>query len=191
MSARLLALLAVTLMASPAVGDWRGAGGLSGSVIFTDNLFLSSEDTEAGGVIRMRPFISSSRSGNRVRTRFDYGPSVLFYPGHSELNDVQHTLQASLNMEVIERYFFLDMRATANQALIDPRVNSRFDAIGGNDAFAQQASVAITPGLSCRYWMGASLPSASPPASAPLGPPPPETLTTGYEPEHRTAVCRS
>jgi uncharacterized protein (PEP-CTERM system associated) len=145
MSARLLALLAVTLMASPAVGDWRGAGGLSGSVIFTDNLFLSSEDTEAGGVIRMRPFISSSRSGNRVRTRFDYGPSVLFYPGHSELNDVQHTLQASLNMEVIERYFFLDMRATANQALIDPRVNSRFDAIGGNDAFAQQASVAITP----------------------------------------------
>jgi uncharacterized protein (PEP-CTERM system associated) len=141
----LLGTLLLTLFAPHAVASWRGVAGVSGSLIFTDNLFLSADAEESGGIVQFRPYVSASRRGNRVDARVAYGPSVLYYPGNSELNDVQHTLDARLNTEVIERYFFIDVRALANQALVDPQVNSRFDPIGGQDAFAQQFSFTVTP----------------------------------------------
>jgi uncharacterized protein (PEP-CTERM system associated) len=116
--------------------------------------FCRAKIHEAGGVIQLRPYVSTSRRGNRINSRFDYGPALLWSPDDSDLNDVQHTLQASLDAEVIERYFFLDMRATANQVLIDPRVNSTFRRSGRNDAFAQQASVTVTPRIVCRWLDG-------------------------------------
>lgn len=125
--------------------DWRGNFGVRSSFIFSDNLFLSSTDPESGGVVQLRPFVSSTRDGNRVRVRFNYGPSALWYPSQTELNDVRHVLDASVRTELIERYFFLDVVAKANQALINPRVNAGFDSIANSDAFAQTASINVTP----------------------------------------------
>jgi uncharacterized protein (PEP-CTERM system associated) len=69
----------------------------------------------------------------------------LFYPDNQNLNDVRHTLNASLNAELIERYFFINVRANANQAIINPRVNSGFDSFSNPDNFAQRASISVTP----------------------------------------------
>ena len=137
--------LLLAVLAADASASWRGAAGVRSSLILTDNLFLTTDDTESGGVIQVRPYFSASRAGNRVNASINYGPSVLFYPQNSELNDVRHTLSARMSSELIERYFFLDVRANANQALLNPRVNSDFDAIGNPDAFTQQASISITP----------------------------------------------
>jgi len=125
--------------------SWRGNAGVRGSLIFSDNLFLSRTDPESGGVVEIRPFVSSRRTGNRVRARFNYGPTALWYPGNTELNDVRHVLSAALNTEVIERYFFINVSAKANQALINPRVNAGFDSIANSDAFTQTASISVTP----------------------------------------------
>lgn len=133
------------VLAADASASWRGVAGVRSSLILTDNLFLTADDTESGGVIQVRPYFSASRAGNRVNASINYGPSVLFYPNDSELNDVRHTLSARMSSELIERYFFLDVRANANQALLNPRVNSGFDAIGNPDAFTQQASVSVIP----------------------------------------------
>jgi uncharacterized protein (PEP-CTERM system associated) len=126
-------------------GDWRGNFGVRSSLVFSDNLFLSNTDPESGGVVEIRPFVSSTRDGNRVRVRFNYGPAALWYPGNTELNDIRHVLSASVNTEIIERYFFLDVVAKANPALINPRLNTGFDSVSNSDAFAQTASINVTP----------------------------------------------
>jgi uncharacterized protein (PEP-CTERM system associated) len=148
MKAALLLLLFIPNLASSSdfwTSSWRGNVGVRGSLIFSDNLFLSSTNPESGGVVEVRPFVSSTRNGNRVRVRFNWGPAALWYPGNTELNDVRHVLDASVNTEVIERYFFIDVAAKANQALINPRVNTGFDSIANSNAFTQTASISVTP----------------------------------------------
>ncbi len=115
--------------------SWRGTTGVVGRFIFSDNLFLSETDEETGGIIQVLPFVSSARNGRRVRATFNYGPSILWYPGNSDLNNVAHVLRATIRTEVIERYFFLDVTAQANQALINPRLSSGFGGFGGSSGF--------------------------------------------------------
>jgi uncharacterized protein (PEP-CTERM system associated) len=133
--------------ATDASGSWRGTAGLRTGVVFTDNLFLTNDDKESGTILRLRPYVTSSREGNKLQARFSYGPNFLYYPGNDDLNDVQHTLGARLDAELIERYLFLDVRANANQALINPRDRVGFNALGNPDAFAQRASFRVTPRL--------------------------------------------
>jgi uncharacterized protein (PEP-CTERM system associated) len=137
----------LALTNAPVSASWRGSAGVSGALIFSDNLFLETDgnDPESGGIVQLRPFISSSRRGNRVQARVNYGPSALWYPGNPELDNVQHVGQATLNTELIERYVFLDVIARANQQLINPRVNAGFDAVGNPEAFRQVASIEVRP----------------------------------------------
>ena len=144
----------------------RSNAGLVTRYIFTDNLFLSANNQfqpgagstrpnndlyisgqgkESGNIFQLLPYVSWARSGSRVSAQVNYGPSFLWYPGHTELNGVRHVLNAYLDTEVIERYFFIDITAQANQALINPRLNTGFDALANNDAFAQTASLFVTP----------------------------------------------
>jgi uncharacterized protein (PEP-CTERM system associated) len=141
----LTAVAVLLFLTGEASGSWRGTTGLRTSVIFTDNLFLTPDDKTSGEVVQVRPYVATARDGSRLRVRFNYGPSLLVYPSNSELNDVQHTLNARLNAELIERYFFVDVNANANQALINPRVNSGFDRLSNPDAFTQRTSIRITP----------------------------------------------
>ncbi|MGB5834341.1 MAG: TIGR03016 family PEP-CTERM system-associated outer membrane protein [Thiohalocapsa sp.] len=137
--------LALTYSLDAGASSWRGNVGVRSSLIFSDNIFLTNTDTEPGGVIQILPFISSTRNGSRVRVRFNYGPSALWYPNHSELNGVRHVLDASVKTEVIDRYLFIDIVAKANQALVNPRVNAGFDSIANSNAFTQTASISVTP----------------------------------------------
>lgn len=152
-----LLLLAVALCAwtaPDAVASWRGNAGVASGLVFTDNLFLSPTDQESDVIWRLRPSVSYGRTGNRLRVNFNYAPTGLMYFGNSDLNSVQHTLGASANAELIERYFFVDVRANANQVLIDPtstggvrRRQGGFDSIANPDAFTQVASISVTPRL--------------------------------------------
>ena len=140
-SARFLAVVGLVFFASwvsvpvATAASWRGTTGVVGRFIFSDNLFLSETDEETGGIIQVLPFVSSARNGRRVRATFNYGPSILWYPGNSDLNNVAHVLRATIRTEVIERYFFLDVTAQANQALINPRLSSGFGGFGGSSGF--------------------------------------------------------
>lgn len=102
-------------------------------------------DPVSGTVVEIRPFISSTRSGSRIRVGFNYGPAALWYPGNSEWNDIRHVLDASVKTEVVERYFFVDVVAKANQALISPIRGTGFDSVANSSAFTQTASISVTP----------------------------------------------
>lgn len=126
---------------------WRATPGLTGRVFFTDNLFLTSDNKESDTAVQVIPSISAQRKGRRVQARFAYAPSMLLYTNNGDLNNVYHILQANLDTELIERIFFLDVSANANQGLINPRSRAAFDAVNNPDAFTQTASVRVTPDI--------------------------------------------
>ena len=116
-------------------------------LLFTDNLFLQTEEKESAPILQILPNISGGRQGNRASYRYFYGPSAVFYGGgYSELNQVFQVLQADAAVDLIDQYLGLRMTARANQVAIEPgerRVG--FDALGNPNAFTQTASFTITP----------------------------------------------
>jgi len=129
------------------LAGWRGTAGVRVGLIWSDNLTLTRTGGESGGVIRVLPYISTARDGNRLRLSFNYGPSILYYPTLSDRTRVNHVLGANASAELVERYLFLDVRARANQALINPSARAGFDSIANNGAYTQTASITVTPRL--------------------------------------------
>lgn len=122
------------------------AVGLQTGVVATDNLFLSREK-ESGAIIQLLPSISGGQEGGRGTYRYYYGPSALIYSGgNSDLNSVFHVLQADGRVELFDEYLSLVVSARANQNLIDPAAGAAgFTAVDSPDAFAQTASLQVTP----------------------------------------------
>jgi len=156
---RIAAILTAVLLSGAATADPIIArAGVLSRLVFTDNLFLTHDDKESDVILQLLPNISGGRAGSRSSYRFYYGPSVLFYGGNPDLNGVFHVLQADGATQLIDEYLGLRVSARANQNLVNPagslgvgRSGSRgrggagFDALGNPDAFAQTASIQITP----------------------------------------------
>ena len=123
------------------------SAGLLTRLIFTDNLFLTAQGAEAAGILQLLPNITGGGASKRTSYRFYYGPSALFYGGgNSDLNRVFHVFQADANVDLIDDYFSLQFSANANQNLVNPGVQSTgFNALGNPSAFAQTASISVTP----------------------------------------------
>lgn len=147
--------LVLSIAAVPAfAASPRGTSVVGMGLIFTDNLFLSPTRKESDVVLQVRPMVSLSRRGARVNADVDFAPVGYLYSGHQELNDVQFVLDAGVSWEVVDRWFFLDFDATANQAAIDPsnrfggrRSRTGFDSVVNSEAFAQVATISVKPRL--------------------------------------------
>jgi len=131
--------------ASIGAGGWQTSPGLSGRLFVTDNLFLTSDQRESDVGIQVVPSITAQRTGRRVQVQFAYGPSLVGYANNPDLNDVGHVLQASVNTEIVERVFFLDVSANANQNLIDPARRAGFDSLTNPEATTQTAAISVAP----------------------------------------------
>lgn len=152
---RSLLTLVLVLVAVPSEGvarTWRASAGIATELIFSDNILLTERRPESDAVLRLEPRVSARRQALRLNSSINYRPSVLFYAGNSDLDRVQHVLDAIATAEVIERYLFFDVRARANQALLQPsdRPGARenrggVDAIANPEAFTQTFSLALEP----------------------------------------------
>lgn len=140
--------LLLPLCVSPAVAEplFSSAGVLT-RVVLSDNLFLARVGKESGGLLQLMPNVTGGRTGNRARYRYFYGPSFLIYGGgYSELNRVFQVLQADATVDLIDEYLGLGVTARANQNLIDPAEQPvGFNALANSNAFAQTASLQVTP----------------------------------------------
>lgn len=139
----ILLLLPQATQAGPIVSDV----GLLSRVIFTDNLFLTNQGQDSAAIFQLLPNVTGGRNGNRTTYRYFYGPSAVFYGGgNSDLNRVFQVLQANASVAVVKDYFWFELSANANQNLIDPGTeNAGFNALGNPNAFAQTASISVTP----------------------------------------------
>ena len=112
----------------------------------TDNLFSTARDPKSDIIGQILPNFTSARTGRRGSWRLYYGPSVMMYAGHSELNRVFQVLQANANFDLIDEYLGLTISANANQNVINPATaNTGFNAFQNPDAFAQTAAISIAP----------------------------------------------
>ena len=139
--------LAIAALANTAHGEpLIASAGVLTRLWFTDNLFMSSQQAESDTVLQVLPNITSARTGTRGAWRFFYGPSALYYTGHSELNRVFHVLSANANYDLIKDYLGIQVAANANQNLVDPgAANVGFNSVSNPDAFAQTATLSISP----------------------------------------------
>ncbi len=135
-------VLAHGVMAEPL---FTSAGVLT-RLMVTDNLFMSAIAPESDLILQIMPNITGGGKGRRGSWRLFYGPSAVIYFGNSYLNQVFHVLQANANVDLIDEYLSLNISANANQNIINPATgNAGFNALSNPDAFAQTASISVTP----------------------------------------------
>ncbi len=144
---RIVLVLAILTARNGAAEPIVASAGVLSRLVFTDNLFLTTQRPEPAMIYQLMPNITGGRSGSRSSYRWYYGPSALFYSGgNSDLNRVFHVLQADASVTIIKEYLSLQLSANANQNLVDPTMQrAGFDALGNPDAFAQTATVAVAP----------------------------------------------
>jgi len=143
----LILLLSVEVQAA----TWRTTKGLSGSLVYTDNIGLTPTDERGGLTARITPGISLNGDGRRVKLGFGYAPSYLhrFYSGGT--NEWVHNLTADLRSELYRDVFFLDARANAGLTLVDPFGTNPGDGINETDNTRQTANISISPYLLQRF----------------------------------------
>ncbi|PCI46153.1 MAG: TIGR03016 family PEP-CTERM system-associated outer membrane protein [Alphaproteobacteria bacterium] len=119
----LLSVMAVSGFAFKAnAASWRMIPSLTVTETYTDNVDLDSSASQSDLVTRVSPQIAITGTGSRLNVIFDYAPNYFFYPGDDDdKHDLRHTLNASLNSELISERFFVDASANIAQRFLDRR----------------------------------------------------------------------
>lgn len=115
---------------------------------WTDNLALQDRAKDRALISVLAPGISVSNNSGRLRGNLDYALNGLVYAKTDRGSNVQQTLSTNANLELIDRYFFVDMRATygQQQASAFGQQTSTENAIR-NPNSTDVASLSITPSL--------------------------------------------
>jgi uncharacterized protein (PEP-CTERM system associated) len=115
-----LAGLGIGVVAADTGGAGSGPGfrvqpRISLTQTWTDNLGLDDAAKDAAFITVLAPGISVSSSAGRLRGNLDYSLNGLIYTKTDRPNDVQQSLSATGSLELIERRFFVDARASYGQ----------------------------------------------------------------------------
>ena len=88
---------------------------------YTDNLFLGSTVRNSHDFItEVTPGIRIDGRSARLTARINSRPSALFYARNNQSNDVVNNLDAFGRLEAVERFFFVDARASITENFITP-----------------------------------------------------------------------
>ena len=96
-------------------GGFRVQPRISLTQTWTDNLSLDDAAKDAALITILTPGISISSSTGRLRGNLDYSLNGLLYTKTDRANEVQQTLSAAGTIELIDRRFFVDARASYGQ----------------------------------------------------------------------------
>jgi len=119
---RAAATLILLAAACPAHSQsWEFEPRLSVSEIYTDNLTLAPKGLEEDDfVTQVMPGFSLEKTTGRFTADVDYDLESYFYSSDSDRNEVFNDLQALATAEMVRERLFLELDATAGQAIIDP-----------------------------------------------------------------------
>lgn len=86
---------------------------------WTDNIDLKNRDAQQSEwVSELKPGISIVANGARLKGELDYALTGLFHTRDSQRNDHQNALNAFGQLEVVERFFFVEARAQISQQFV-------------------------------------------------------------------------
>jgi uncharacterized protein (PEP-CTERM system associated) len=123
-SAGILLLIGATVPAY--AQDFTPSWGMGVTATYDTNIGLSSFNEQSGMVLQVSPYYTLQRSGGRASTTFTYAPQAVIYPDGTYPDQFWQYLSASSNIEVIRRFFSLNVYAAAQPNIVNPR-----QAVGG------------------------------------------------------------
>ena len=104
---------------------------LNGSLTqtFTDNYLLTGTQPESDAVTRLTAGVGLISQTGRTKGFLDYSLSGIVYARHSEINQLQNTLNANFSAELYEGLSRVDVRAAISQSAVSafglqPGINS-------------------------------------------------------------------
>jgi uncharacterized protein (PEP-CTERM system associated) len=116
--------IATVLLALPSAtsgAEWRVEPSLGGRATITDNVNLAPRDQrESDLILEVTPGIRITGRGARLQLDASYTPSVVLYADRSDLDTFYNSLYATASLEAIEKFFFVEARATMTQQYLSP-----------------------------------------------------------------------
>ncbi|MFY7863776.1 TIGR03016 family PEP-CTERM system-associated outer membrane protein [Roseateles sp.] len=82
---------------------------------WTDNLSLQERAKDQALISMVAPGLTVNSNSGRLRGSLDYALNGLIYTKTERANNVQHALSANASLELIDRHFFVDVRASYGQ----------------------------------------------------------------------------
>jgi uncharacterized protein (PEP-CTERM system associated) len=116
----------------------------SGNVFFDDP---NEDERDQEVVLRLRPRFHATRQGGRARASISYVPELRYYVNATQSNEIVHFLNASGDVEAIERRLGIRASARAGQQVIDPAQASTEDGVINPDNITNTYSFSISPYL--------------------------------------------
>ena len=111
---QLLYAASLFFVLAPAFPAWSGEGharpgiGISGE--YNDNVRETDNNPQTDFITHIRPSIEAEYEGGRIKANLEYTGDYMFHARGRDTDEYRHNLRASLNMELVEKLFFLDLR---------------------------------------------------------------------------------
>ncbi|GAB4173311.1 MAG: hypothetical protein Fur0039_14640 [Rhodocyclaceae bacterium] len=99
--------------------SWKSGASVSVRETYSDNIALSASGARRSDwVTEIVPRFTLAGSGPRLKAAFDYSLSELIYANGTSGNRTSNNLGANANAELVEKFLFLDARASIAQSTI-------------------------------------------------------------------------
>ncbi len=109
--------------------NWRVTPTLTTRMIVSDNINFSATRPQSDSLIEVNPGISVRRVSPRINVTGAYTPRYFHYVDETFSSRLSHAFNLNGRLEVIDDFFFLDVRAAASQ-----QNNSVFNAVPTDNA---------------------------------------------------------
>ncbi|MET0026599.1 MAG: TIGR03016 family PEP-CTERM system-associated outer membrane protein [Candidatus Thiodiazotropha sp.] len=140
----------LSLPVSSLAGEWIISPSIGIDHIYTDNVFLSSEDPQSENITRVRPTLSAYKEGARGNFDFNYAPEYRHYWDDTQSNQTINLLRTSGNLEVMENQLFVDAWATSDQTQLSSGRSSP-DGITGTSEPIDYYTMGLSPYYTTRF----------------------------------------
>ncbi len=131
--------------------QWDNAAGVGFNFGYVDNISLAPEgDEESQYVTQITPFISLHGEGGRARLDLDYRLQYIKYQADKYDDEIFHQLFSDANVEFLEDFLFLDLRATTFQSAITADASIPQDNVSITDNRTNVTTASLSPYINTR-----------------------------------------
>jgi uncharacterized protein (PEP-CTERM system associated) len=134
-----------TLSLTSAAADWIIAPAVTLEQNYTDNAFLTQDDTENESITVLRPSISIYREGARASVDLNYAPEYRRYWEETEDDELIHFLRGDGSVELLEQHLFLDGWVTADLTNITSTARTGIGGLTGRDDSTEVYTGGMSP----------------------------------------------
>lgn len=138
--------------------EWDNVFGLGFTAGYTDNIKLASVGNEESQYyLQVSPYIGLHGEGGRARLDLDYKMQSYFYQSSEYDTQIYHQLFANANVEFIEKFFFLDLKASNFQNAITAAASIPQDNVSITNNRTNVTTTTISPYINTRISSRADL----------------------------------